>query len=99
MPLDQFARANLFDPLGIQKYSWRHVPIDRTTGQGYLSITMRDAAAIGELMLDDRVVNGRRLLTDDWVAKSLASQVAISDGDPYADLLRLYVVHESRSRR
>jgi CubicO group peptidase (beta-lactamase class C family) len=36
-------------------------------------------------MLDDGVVNGRRILTHDWVAKSLASQVAISESDPYAD--------------
>lgn len=85
MPLDQFAKTNLFEPLRIQKYSWRHVPIDRTTGQGNLSITTRDEAAIGQLMLDDGVVNGRRILTHDWVAKSLASQVAISDSDPYAD--------------
>jgi CubicO group peptidase (beta-lactamase class C family) len=83
--LDQFARTNLFDPLGIHKYTWRHVPIDRTTGQGNLSITARDEAAIGELMLNDGVVNGRRILTHDWVTKSLASQVAISDSDPYAD--------------
>ncbi len=85
IPLDQFAKTNLFDPLGVQKYIWRHVPIDRTTGQGNLSITTRDEAAIGELMLDDGVVNGRRLLTHDWVAESLANQVVISDGDPYAD--------------
>ncbi len=84
-PLDQFARTNLFGPLEIPKYSWRHVPIDRITGQGNLSITTRDEAAIGELMLDDGVVNGRRVLSHTWVAKSLASQVAISDSDPFAD--------------
>ena len=85
MRLDEFAKTNLFDPLGIQKYRWRHVPVDRTAGQGNLSITTRDEAAIGELMLNDGVVNGRRILTHEWIAKSLARQVAISDSDPYAD--------------
>jgi CubicO group peptidase (beta-lactamase class C family) len=85
MPLDDFARVNLFEPLGIQDYRWRHVPINRVTGQGNLSTTTRDLAAIGELMLDDGVVNGRRLLSHKWIARSLASQVAISDSDPYAD--------------
>jgi hypothetical protein len=42
MLLDQFAKTNLFDPLGIQKYVWRKVPMNRTTGQGNLSITTRD---------------------------------------------------------
>jgi CubicO group peptidase (beta-lactamase class C family) len=85
MPLDEFARVNLFEPLGIQEYRWRHVPIKRITGQGNLSITARDLAALGELMLNDGVVNGRRLVSHEWVARSLASQVAISDSDPYAD--------------
>jgi CubicO group peptidase (beta-lactamase class C family) len=83
--LDEFARTNLFDRLGVTEFRWRHVPIDRTTGQGNLSITTRDEAAIGELMLNDGVVSGRRVLAHDWITQSLASQVAISDSDPYAD--------------
>jgi CubicO group peptidase (beta-lactamase class C family) len=85
MQLDQFAKANLFTPLGIEHYNWRHVPVNHTTGQGNLSITTRDAAAIGELVLNDGVVSGRRVVTHDWISQSLASQVAISDSDPYAD--------------
>jgi CubicO group peptidase (beta-lactamase class C family) len=85
MPLDQFAKANLFAPLKIENYSWRHVPVDRVTGQGNLSITARDEAAVGELMLDDGVVHGRRILNHGWIAHSLGRHVAISDSDPYAD--------------
>lgn len=83
--LDQFAKINLFEPLGIEKYGWRHVPIERTTGQGNLSITTRDEAAIGELMLNDGVVKGRQVLARNWVERSLAKQVAIAASDPYAD--------------
>jgi CubicO group peptidase (beta-lactamase class C family) len=36
-------------------------------------------------MLNDGVVNGRRLVSHEWIARSLASQVAISDSDPYSD--------------
>jgi CubicO group peptidase (beta-lactamase class C family) len=85
MPLDEFARVKLFEPLGIQDYRWRHVPINRTTGQGNLSITTRDMAAIGELMLNDGIVNGQRLVSHEWTTRSMASQLAISDSDPYAD--------------
>ena len=85
-PLDDFARANLFGPLNVQSFHWRHVPVNRTTGQGNLEITARDAAALGQLMLNDGVVDGRRLIAHDWVAKSLASQVPISASDPYSDL-------------
>jgi CubicO group peptidase (beta-lactamase class C family) len=85
MPLDQFAKSKLFGPLGIENYTWRHVPINRTTGQGNLSITTRDEAKIGELLLNGGIVNGKRILNQDWIAASLAKQVAISDSDPYAD--------------
>lgn len=36
-------------------------------------------------MLNDGVVNGRRLVAHDWITQSLASQIAISGSDPYAD--------------
>ena len=71
-------------PWEIEDYIWRHVPIDRTTGQGNLSITTRDEAKVGELLLNDGLVNGRRILNHDWIAMSLAKQVAIADSDPYA---------------
>jgi CubicO group peptidase (beta-lactamase class C family) len=97
--LDDFASTHLFRPLNIQTFHWRHVPVNRTTGQGNLEITARDGAALGQLMLNDGVVDGRRIISHDWVTKSLASQVPISDSDPYADFLRVHVVHQSRAHR
>jgi CubicO group peptidase (beta-lactamase class C family) len=84
-PLDDFARTSLFGPLNIQSFRWRHIPVNRTTGQGNLEITARDAAALGQLMLNDGVVDGKRLVSREWITNSLASQVPISDSDPYSD--------------
>jgi CubicO group peptidase (beta-lactamase class C family) len=83
--LDDFAQTNLFGPLNLQNFRWRHVPVNRTTGQGNLEITARAAAALGELMLNDGVANGKRVVSHSWVSTSLANQVPISDSDPYAD--------------
>ena len=85
MPLDVFARKNLFHPLGIDRFEWRHVPVDRTTGQGNLQITTRDAAAFGELYLQRGKYHGRRIVSQAWVEQSMASRVPISATDPYAD--------------
>ncbi len=84
MPLDVFAQ-NLFAPLGIRNFKWRHVPVDRTTGQGNLQITARAEAKIGELILHNGQLGGRQIVNRDWVEKSIASQVPISAADPYAD--------------
>jgi len=85
MPLDQFAFRNLFSPLGIDQYQWRHVPIARTTGQGNLEITTRDEAALGQLFLDKGRYDHRQIVSPAWVEQCLASQVPISAVDPYAD--------------
>ena len=85
MPLDRFANDNFFMPLGIDKEQWRHVPVNRVTGQGNLSITTRDLAAIGELMLNNGEVSGKQIVPRNWVAETLASQVVSSAHDPYSD--------------
>jgi len=83
--LEQFANKTLFGPLGIGTESWRHVPVDRVTGQGNLSITARDLAAVGELMRNGGSVADKRVVSASWVRTSLANQVPISASDPFAD--------------
>jgi CubicO group peptidase (beta-lactamase class C family) len=83
--LDTFAKQVLFDPLGVTAFKWRHVPIDRVTGQGNLSITTRDEARIGELYLDSGNFDGHQIIDDAWVKKSVTNQIKISTGDQYAD--------------
>ena len=85
MPLDRFADVNLIGPLGIGKESWRHVAKDRVTGQGNLSITTRDLAAIGEIVLNQGSVDGKQIVPAAWIAECTASQVASSAHDPFSD--------------
>lgn len=85
MHLDQFAKQNLFSPVGIAQYKWRRVPIDRPTGQGNLEITTRDEAALGQLFLDKGQYHHRQIASSSWVEQCLADQVRISAVDPYAD--------------
>ena len=85
LSLDDFAKRNLFAPLVIQNFKWEHVPVNRTTGQGNFSITTRDEAAIGQMVLNGGFVDGHRILRREWIDASLSRQVAISEDDPYAD--------------
>jgi CubicO group peptidase (beta-lactamase class C family) len=85
LPLDEFARKNLFMPLGIQRFAWLKAAGGQTKGQGNLSIRARDLAAIGQLYLDRGVFRQKLVLNSDWIEKSWAPQVSISSSDPYAD--------------
>ena len=89
MPLDEFARRNLFSPLGIDRFDWLKAAGGKTKGQGNLSIRTRDLAAIGEMYLNQGVFQGKRILNAKWIEQSWAKQVPISSSDPYADFYGL----------
>ena len=53
--------------------------------QGNLSITLRDMAKIGEMVLHEGVTAGHRVVSQQWLQKSLSAIVAIDSVDPYAE--------------
>jgi CubicO group peptidase (beta-lactamase class C family) len=80
-----FARATLFAPLGIDRFEWASDIAGHTKGQGNLSVTARDLATIGQMILDRGRHAGRQVIDADWIAASLRPRVTISASDPYAD--------------
>jgi CubicO group peptidase (beta-lactamase class C family) len=80
-----FARQHLFGPLGIQRWSWASDAGGYTKGQGNLSVTLRDFAAIGEMVRRCGHYNGIRIVSCRWLRQSLSPKASIADVDPYAD--------------
>jgi len=74
-----------FWAFGINQESWRHVPADRVTGQGNLSITARDLAALGELVLNKGRGSRKKVVPEQWIDESTAKQVTCSAHDPFSD--------------
>lgn len=72
--VDDFARENLFLPLGISDYAW-HKSTDGTaqTGGG-LSLRPRDMVKFGLLYLNRGLWKGQRIISERWVAESTSSQ-------------------------
>jgi CubicO group peptidase (beta-lactamase class C family) len=74
-----FAEEHLFSPLGISAYEWAELPeapgVSHSAGGLYLR--PRDMAKIGQLMLQDGVWNGRRILSSDWVHRSVMPEVPL----------------------
>jgi CubicO group peptidase (beta-lactamase class C family) len=76
-----FTEEHLFRPLGITSHKWAEFigAPDVPFASGGLYLRPRDMAKIGQLMLQDGVWNGRRILSSDWVQRSLTMAIALFD--------------------
>ena len=64
-----YAKANLFVPLGINDVFWRHDPQGISIGGDELYLQPRDMAKIGYLYLRNGAWEGKRLLPAPWIDK------------------------------
>jgi CubicO group peptidase (beta-lactamase class C family) len=76
-----FARQNLFEPLGIQEVYWTLDPQGYNYGWGDLSLFPRDAAKIGYLWLGGGVWEGNQIVSAAWVQDSTTAQSTPSEDD------------------
>jgi CubicO group peptidase (beta-lactamase class C family) len=70
-----FARAYLFEPLGISPGSWMSDPQGIAFGAGGVRLTPRDMAKLGQLYLQGGVWSGKQIVPAEWVEASVARQV------------------------
>lgn len=66
----EFARANLFGPLGITEVYWATDLQGRSRGWGDLSLFPEDAAKLGLLFLQGGRWEDRQVVSSDWVAQA-----------------------------
>jgi len=69
--LETYTQKNFFEPLGIKKWEWARTPQERPFGGGGLRLRALDFAKYGQLYSNGGVFNGKRLLPESWVKKSL----------------------------
>ncbi|HYI31295.1 MAG TPA: serine hydrolase [Bradyrhizobium sp.] len=71
-PLEAFAREVLFQPLGITDLEWRTYPKNGKIAPAIgLRIRPRDAAKIGQLVLNRGAWDGRRIVSPEWIEQSV----------------------------
>jgi CubicO group peptidase (beta-lactamase class C family) len=73
-PVDLLAKTELFDPLGIDDVEWRRLANGDPMAAGGLRVRPRDAARIGQLVLDRGLWQGRQIVPASWIAQSTAPQ-------------------------
>jgi CubicO group peptidase (beta-lactamase class C family) len=84
-PLDEFARENLFEPLGITAVQWERRKGDTDAGGG-LRLQPRDMAKIGQLVLAGGRWNDRQIVSREWIETSTAAKLEATDGQSYGYL-------------
>ena len=72
--LDEFARATLFEPLGITSVEWIRVKGDTDAGGG-LHLRPRDMAKIGQLVLAGGRWNDRQVVSKAWIDTSMTPRM------------------------
>jgi CubicO group peptidase (beta-lactamase class C family) len=79
----EFARLNLFEPLGIHESEWSADPQGINNGGGDLFLYPRDMAKLGFLWLHDGEWEGQQIVPREWVR--LSSQRQIETGENYGE--------------
>ncbi len=71
-PIDKYLKAELFNPLGINDFSWGTDEAGNHYGMGGLGIHPRDLAKLGQLVLQKGSWDGKQLIDQEWIEKLLA---------------------------
>lgn len=72
----EFARQNLFDPLGITEVDWPASPQGINIGWGDMNLTPHDMAKFGYLYLNQGNWDGQQILTADFIEESTSAQIS-----------------------
>ena len=79
----------LFNPLGIETFKWeKYGPY--IAGATRLWLLPEDLMKFGELLLNDGKIEGKELLTKDWLEKMLTLRIRTEENDRPNRLLRRY---------
>ena len=83
MTVADYAKVNLFEPLGISQYEWKAYADGHTNTDGGLFLRPRDMAKIGQLMLNKGQWNGVQIIPAEWVAESTQARISAGLGVQY----------------
>ena len=92
--MDAFAEEVLFGPLGITDYAWDFINPDMIHASGNLQLRPRDMAKLGQLFLNGGVWEGKRIVSEAWIAESTQKHVthSVMSGYGYQWWLETYRV-------
>lgn len=91
--VQEFARSNLFAPLGIDHVKWQFQPLGTAMTGGGLNLRSRDLVKLGQLYLDGGTWNGKRIISAAWIARSISPHASAREDTDYGYLFWLQTFH------
>ncbi len=79
----EFAEEYLFEPLGIEEYSWDHINDGLTDTDGGLHLRPRDMAKLGYLLLNGGRWKGSQIVSQAWINESTKAHITTGAGPEY----------------
>ncbi len=83
MPVDDYARQKLFEPLGIGNFEWVKGRDGVPLVASGLRLNIHDLAKIGRLILDNGVWQGNQVVPADWLTVSFTPHANLHSGLRY----------------
>ena len=79
--LVEYLRPRLFAPLGIERFQWETCPQGVEKGGWGLSLTLEDAAKLGQLYLNRGMWEGKRIFSEAWADAATRRQIETPHGE------------------
>lgn len=83
VPIDQYARSVLFEPLGIRDFDWIKFGNGDVIAHAGLRLTSRSLAKIGSLYLSQGKWNDRQIVPAKWIRESVLPRAQANPGFEY----------------
>jgi CubicO group peptidase (beta-lactamase class C family) len=78
-----FAKENLFDPLGITTFRWTKDDKGYPNGASNLQLKPRDMIKFGSLILNHGMYNGIQIVPEGWIETMTTSKISTNNNIPY----------------
>lgn len=82
----EFARKNLFEPMGVSSVEWRSDGHGNTVTSSSLRLTVRDYAKLGYLFLNKGKWEDRQVVSEEWVSQSTRTDPSVTMWPAYGYL-------------
>lgn len=82
MPVEEYLKPRLLDPLGIEDYRFEKCPAGISTGGYGFNLKLESVAKFGQFCLNRGMWEGRQLISSDWIDAATSKQVPTPPATP-----------------